>query len=210
MRHVLVTGGAGFIGSHIVKRLEEDIDTFVTVIDSSTNFDNLKSFRGAYIQRELVNVDLRSIIPLAGCSPSLIFHMAAITDAQETNRESIYKANIQAFYQIVEFAERFKIPVVYASSAGIYGQGYGIPMSESDVPEPLTYYAWSKMIMENIAQASNKKYKPYDGDYTNKFFGLRYFNVYGPGEDHKIGDRNFKSFCKFDYLIECLYVCFIN
>jgi ADP-L-glycero-D-manno-heptose 6-epimerase len=85
--------------------------------------------------------------------------------------------NVEGFRQILALAERGKSRVIWASSASIYGRGQS-PMAETQPPEPLNVYAYSKLVMERLAE----RWKP---RLAEPAIGLRYFNVYGPGEDHK-------------------------
>jgi ADP-L-glycero-D-manno-heptose 6-epimerase len=85
--------------------------------------------------------------------------------------------NVEAFRHLLEAARRWGSRVIWASSCSIYGQG-AVPMKENQPPNPLNVYAYSKLVMENLAAS-------YSARLNQPIIGLRYSNVYGPGEDHK-------------------------
>ncbi|MBI5630513.1 MAG: NAD-dependent epimerase/dehydratase family protein [Elusimicrobia bacterium] len=173
----LVTGAAGFIGSNLCLELAESgcsvvgIDSFLT-----GHFENLGNFPG-----DLVAADL--------CEPAswkdkvegvdVVFHQAAITDTTEMDQNKMMRANVEAFRSLLSWAaEQGVRKVVYATSAGVYGDN-PVPMKEADSPKPLNIYAFSKMVMESLAKefaAARPKMS---------IVGLRYFNVFGPRERFK-------------------------
>jgi len=167
---ILVTGGAGFIGSNLAKRLEADGND-VVVLDnfSSGDFKTLVGFKG-----EVITGDLSS-------EPKgpfdIIFHQASITDTTVLDQNKMMANNVEGFRKVLEWAQVRKARVVWASSASIYGNGKA-PNRETDAPSPLNVYAYSKLAMERMAERWNRKTEL-------PIVGLRYFNVYGPGESHK-------------------------
>ena len=175
MVRVLVTGGAGFIGSNLVRRLQADGHETVALDDfSSATWTNLKDFRG-----DVLTGDLWSDLgPLPSQPPfDVIFHQGSITDTTVHDQRKMMQNNVEAFRALLELAVKWKSRVIWASSCSIYGQG-PVPMKESQPPDPLNVYAFSKMVMEHLAQ----KYQP---RLAQPIVGLRYSNVYGRGEAHK-------------------------
>jgi len=172
---VLVTGGAGFIGSNLALALQERGDQ-VTLIDNfrSGHRENLKSFRGEVITQDIVDCFLDRWVPDA----KAIFHQAAITDTTLTDPEQMNQCNVEGFRNILQFAAQRQIPVVYASSAGVYGNSK-IPMREKQEVKPLNPYASSKVAMDHLAREFIKK------ENIPLIIGLRYFNVFGPREQFK-------------------------
>jgi len=173
----LVTGGAGFVGSNIVRELVRRKHE-VTVLDdfSSGSFKNLLGFGGDISPVSICEKDRLQRLP---SGYEAIFHEAAITDTTVHDQRRMMEVNVEGFRNILDFALESGVKtVVYASSAGTYGNGK-CPMVESSTPTPENVYGFSKAIMDNVARdfsAANKNLK---------VVGLRYFNVYGPGEYYK-------------------------
>jgi ADP-L-glycero-D-manno-heptose 6-epimerase len=172
---VLVTGGAGFVGSNLAKRLVADGHA-VTVLDdfSSGEWRNLIDFRGDVLTCDIAgNVDALSAAP----SFELIFHQASITDTTVMDQRKMMHCNAEGFRQLLDLAVKWGSRVVWASSAATYGRGES-PNRESQPAAPLNVYGYSKLAMERLAQLYAPKLK-------HPIVGLRYFNVYGAGEAHK-------------------------
>ncbi|MFC1679280.1 NAD-dependent epimerase/dehydratase family protein, partial [Elusimicrobiota bacterium] len=108
-----------------------------------------------------------------------IFHQAAITDTTVMDQRRMLEVNVEGFRNLLSFATESGVRrFVYASSAGVYGVG-SCPMKESGPCEPMNVYGFSKKVMDRVA-ADFLKEEP-----SLRLVGLRYFNVYGPREDHK-------------------------
>lgn len=172
---VLVTGGAGFIGSNLARRLVNDgyecsaLDDF-----SSATWTNLKDYAGDILTCNLA----ADLAPLSSQGPfDVIFHQGSITDTTVHDQRKMMENNVEAFRGLLELAVKWKSRVIWASSCSIYGQG-PVPMKEKQPPDPLNVYAFSKMVMEQLAQ----RYQP---RLAHPIIGLRYSNVYGRGEAHK-------------------------
>src|SRR5687767_3482305 len=139
MKRVLVTGGAGFIGSNLAIELEKAAVSVAVLDDfSSGSFENLAGFKG-----DVVTADI-------SCAPTwfdrvgpvdAVFHQAAITDTTVTDQRRMMAVNVEGFRHVLEFALKVGARrVVYASSAGVYGDG-AVPMREAQEPKPLNVYA---------------------------------------------------------------------
>jgi UDP-glucose 4-epimerase len=178
----LVTGGAGFIGSHLVERLLRD-GARVRVLDnystgSPANLPFAASYRGAL---ELVEGDVRDLaaVEAAARGARVIFHQAAlrsvplsVLDPLATN-----EINVTGTLNVFEAARRAGVPrVVYASSSSVYGANPELPKREDQAMEPISPYAASKAAMEQYGAVWSRLY----GIET---VGLRYFNVFGPRQD---------------------------
>jgi len=177
MKRYLVTGGAGFIGSNLAFALEGERKAGVTVLDnfSSGNYKNLIGFTGDVIADD---VQGRGWFDKVG-PVDAIFHEAAITDTTIHDQRRMMENNVDGFRNVLEFALKAGVKrVVYASSAGVYGNGK-CPMHEGQSPTPENVYGFSKAIMDNAAREFAAAHK----DIT--LVGLRYFNVYGPREYYK-------------------------
>jgi ADP-L-glycero-D-manno-heptose 6-epimerase len=172
---VLVTGGAGFIGAALAKKLAGDGNETVVADDfSSGTWTNLIDYPG--------DVKTMDVAHQAGGIHSwgpfdVIFHQASITDTTVMDQHRMMHNNVEGFRNILDNASDWGSRVVWASSASIYGQGPA-PMKEAQPPDPLNVYAYSKLAMERLAERYAPRLK-------HPVVGLRYFNVYGPGEAHK-------------------------
>jgi ADP-L-glycero-D-manno-heptose 6-epimerase len=164
----IVTGGAGFIGSNLAMELEAR-GAQVTVVDNfrSGHFENLQGFRG-----DVITTDDRA---LETCKADGIFHLASITDTT-VHDPATMMSNVEGLRRILELARRWDVPVVYASSAATYGNS-AAPNREDAPPTPANIYGFSKVIMENVAREYSSR-----GVHS---VGLRFFNVFGPREEHK-------------------------
>jgi ADP-L-glycero-D-manno-heptose 6-epimerase len=172
---VLVTGAAGFIGCNLVKRLAARGDRVVAADDfSCAHWVNLADFDGDVVTADVAG-DVRLLEKLGHFD--VIFHQASITDTTVTDQRRMLHNNVEGFRAILDLAAGWKSRVVWASSASIYGNGPA-PMKESQRPAPLNVYAFSKLAMERLA-------RHYAGRLARPPVALRYFNVYGPHEDHK-------------------------
>lgn len=181
MWRVLVTGGAGFIGSRLVRRIEAEWPNAVlTVIDDfrSGAFRNLEGFRGDLIAADMNAVDFRTRFKAKDFDA--IFHLASITDTREMDQRKMNWDNIESFRKLLEYAEPSRIPVTYASSAATYGIDGKVNV-ETDARKPANVYGFSKVQLENLAQKFLDK--PDNAGWAVN--GVRYFNVYGPHEQHK-------------------------
>jgi ADP-L-glycero-D-manno-heptose 6-epimerase len=184
---ILVTGAAGFIGSNLAKRLVQEGHN-VTAADTflSSGFQNLIDFEGDVLTLEH-RLDIHSIRDLAERYGKfdVIFHQAAITgviakDGSASAGEDVHgflRNNIEQFRQILDFAVDTQARVVWASSCSVYGRNPP-PMRESQPYDPLNVYAFTKVQQERLA-------KIYQSRLSQPIVGLRYSNVYGPGEAHK-------------------------
>lgn len=176
MARVLVTGGAGFIGSHLAQALVERGDD-VRVLDnfSTGRRKNLETLEG---QIEIIEGDLRdsSAVKKVVQNTDLIFHQAAFISVPESieNPRECYAVNVQGTIELLEAARVAGVKrVVLASSAAVYGASQQLPLGEDAPVECLSPYAASKLFNESLA-------KLYTNAYGLPVIALRYFNVYGP------------------------------
>jgi ADP-L-glycero-D-manno-heptose 6-epimerase len=174
----LVTGGAGFIGANIAAALSKQPGADVVVVDDFSSGD----------WRNLIHVDCE--VRAADCDdPTLlkeiaageyaaVFHEAAITDTTIMDQRYMVEVNTNAFADLLKASSQSgSTRVIYASSAGTYGNSPA-PNRVGSGEEPANIYGFSKLAMDRVAKRWYDKH-------AAPIIGLRYFNVYGPGEGHK-------------------------
>ena len=172
-----VTGGAGFIGSNIVKLLVNQ-DHDVTVIDNlyRGKLENLKDVEEKII---FSKIDILEYDKLKNEMKNLdgIFHQAALTSVPEsfTKTDEYNQVNVIGTENVFEISHQLNIKVVYASSSSVYGNPKGIPINESFERKPINPYGITKLKDELLAEKYNKL--------GSEIIGLRYFNVYGKGQN---------------------------
>ena len=171
-----VTGGAGFIGSHLTKYLVSEGHN-VTVIDNLfrgklSNLEEVKH-RINFIKLDILDIEnlKKTLQNMDG-----IFHQAALTSVPESyEKEDEYKeVNITGTENIFKIASELKIKVVYASSSSVYGDIKKIPITEDFDRNPINPYGLTKLEDEYLAETYSKS--------GTQIIGLRYFNVYGIGQ----------------------------
>ena len=153
--NLIVTGGAGFIGSNLTLALQEKFpDARLTVIDDfrSGDFKNLAGYRGDFVAQNLATFDWRG--QFGDEEFDAIFHLASITDT--TNHDQFVQVydNVESFRRILNFARPTKTRIIYASSAATYGPATEASV-ESNGAAPANVYAFSKVIMDNIARRAS-------------------------------------------------------
>jgi len=172
----VITGGAGFIGSHIAKHLVEK-NHDVTVIDnlSRGRLENLSKIKEQIEFKKMDILDFDSLKKVIFNSDG-IFHQAALTSVPEsfTQKEKYHNVNVKGTENIFKLAKEFGKKVVYASSSSIYGNTTTIPIQENFEKNPINPYGITKLDDEKLA----KKYH----NLGLSVIGLRYFNVYGIGQ----------------------------
>lgn len=187
---VVITGGAGFIGSNLALHIQQNyknckvvvFDSFVSDCKfpngnytSLGHFKNLIGFRGEVISGDINSKeDLKRLEML---DFDFMFHQAAISDTTVMDQKLMVATNVNAFKDLLDMCVDKKATMVYASSAGTYGNS-AAPNRVGDGELPENVYGFSKLMMDNIAY-----------EYMEKFdiniVGLRYFNVFGPKEVYK-------------------------
>jgi ADP-L-glycero-D-manno-heptose 6-epimerase len=177
--NLIITGGAGFIGSNLTLALQERLpDARLTVIDDfrSGDFKNLAGYRGDFVAQNLATLNWRE--QFGKEKFDAIFHLASITDTTMHDQFIQVHDNVESFRRILNFARPAKTRIIYASSAATYGPATEASV-ESNGAAPANIYAFSKVIIDNIA------IRVADESPDWIIIGLRYFNVYGPREAHK-------------------------
>ncbi len=178
----VVTGGAGFIGSHLVEYLVTNNAKRIVVLDdlSTGNIDNVKLFE-KYKGFEFVQGSIcdKTICDKAFKGIDYIFHEAALCSVPRSvaNPIATHEVNVSGFLNVLVAAKDAGVKrVVYASSSSVYGNSKSLPKKETDQPVPLSPYAVSKYSNELYAAV-------FAGNYGMSIAGLRYFNIYGPRQN---------------------------
>jgi len=187
---ILITGGAGFIGSNLAFYFQENFpNSTIVVFDcfrstevfsngnlkSFGHYKNLIGFKGSIICGNITNQG--DLALLADYKFDFVFHQAAISDTRMYDQEIVMKTNVNSFYDLLAIAKKNRAVMVYASSAATYGNQ---PSPQTEGKEnPENPYAYSKYVMDQIAYQYSKE----NPDLT--VIGLRFFNAYGPREFFK-------------------------
>lgn len=177
---IIVTGAAGFIGSGLISRLNQDGFINIIAVDDFSKTEKSENLKGKTVKEFVERDQLFNWLDDNYQDVEFIFHIGARTDTTEFDVEIFDELNLNYSKQIWEKCVAYQIPVVYASSAATYGLGeLGYDDNESLIPQlkPLNPYGDSKNDFDIWALEQEKK----------PFFwvGLKFFNVYGPNEYHK-------------------------
>ncbi|MDD4931868.1 MAG: ADP-glyceromanno-heptose 6-epimerase [Methylacidiphilaceae bacterium] len=179
-RDILITGGAGFIGSSLaleIQRREPGAEILIVDDFRSGSFPNLEGFRGDLLTADVGLLDWHRL--LGNRSPEVVFHLASITDTTVTDTATQMRSNVEGWRHLLAFLAGKSLRLVFASSAAVYGITATPQNRVGDPERPANAYGFSKLQMEHLAQrfaGENPKIA---------LAGLRYFNVYGPREAHK-------------------------
>lgn len=177
---VLVTGGAGFIGSHLTDKLIQNRYEVVVLDNFSTG--RLKNLKKSSGKAEIIegNMGDRDVVKTALQGVTVIHHLAAQPNVRQSVEDPIYdlRNNVEEFLVLIEEAIKQDVrKVIYASSGGAaYGEPYEIPVPESHPTNPISPYGISKLVVEKYLHY-------YQVNYGLTCFALRYANVYGPRQD---------------------------
>jgi ADP-L-glycero-D-manno-heptose 6-epimerase len=175
---IVVTGAAGFIGSNIVRGLNRRGHTNILAVDDLTDGEKFVNLVGGQIADYMHKEEFRRGV-LDGFLPGVraVFHQGACSDTTERNGQFMMDNNYRVTLELFEYCQSHKIPFIYASSAAVYGVG---PVYVEDLANerPLNVYGYSKFLFDQVLRARMHSL-------TAQVVGLRYFNVYGPHEQHK-------------------------
>ncbi|MDY6978552.1 MAG: ADP-glyceromanno-heptose 6-epimerase [Pseudomonadota bacterium] len=177
---IIVTGGAGFIGSNIVKALNERGETDIIVVDNLTNGVKFKNIADCEIADYL---DKQEFIERIKAGDSFakkvkaIFHEGACSSTTEWDGKFMMENNYDYSKALLHYCLERQVPYLYASSASVYGSG-SVFKESREYEQPINMYAYSKFQFDQYV----RRHLP---DAKSQVVGFRYFNVYGPREQHK-------------------------
>ncbi|ABK82171.1 ADP-glyceromanno-heptose 6-epimerase [Campylobacter fetus] len=184
---IVVTGGAGFIGSNLAKYFMNDNEVLVVDkfrsnevfsngnLKSFGHFKNLIGFKGEIYCGDICSKD--TLKQIESFNPDVIFHEAAVSDTTVSEQDEIIKINLNSFKDLLEIAKNCSSKMIYASSGATYGNAPS-PQTVGRFENPGNVYGFSKLMMDELAKEFYAKFKTH-------IVGLRYFNVYGGGEFFK-------------------------
>ena len=177
--YIVVTGAAGFIGANLVKALNARGETRIIAVDNLTHADKFANLVDCeiaeYVDKEeflarLADGDFDDEV-------SAVFHQGACSDTMETDGRYMMRNNYRYSVVLLDWCQNNDVPFLYASSAAVYG-GAGAFREEREFDQPLNVYGYSKFLFDQHVRAMLR-------ERTAQIAGFRYFNVYGPREQHK-------------------------
>lgn len=175
---IIVTGAAGFIGSQLVRGLNARGVTDIIAVDDLLEGDKFVNLADAVIADYLDKDDFRERL-LSGRLPRVdaVLHQGACSDTTERNGRYMMDNNYRVTLELFEACQQWRVPFLYASSAAVYGAGPNY-VEDPAYERPLNVYGYSKLLFDQVLRRHLSRL-------TAPVVGLRYFNVYGPREQHK-------------------------
>jgi ADP-L-glycero-D-manno-heptose 6-epimerase len=184
---IIVTGGAGFIGSALITALNKRQITDILVVDELGTDQKWKNLRNLSFADYVEKDDFLEMVIEDKLDSSIdaVFHLGACSDTTETNASYLIKNNYEYSKLLAQWATADNIRFIYASSAATYGDGsagFSDDQEKIEILSPLNMYGYSKHLFDLWARRTGL---------LKKIVGLKYFNVFGPNEYHKADMRSF-------------------
>ena len=177
---IIVTGGAGLIGSNVIEQLNQRGHTDVLVVDHLKNGQKMHNLADLHIRDYLDRDDFMARIQSGQDmgQVSTVFHLGACSATTEWDGQFMMRNNFEYSKQLLHWCQRVNASYIYASSASVYGLGKRGFSEQRDCERPINMYAYSKFQFDQYVRSLQ-------GRLRHQVVGLRYFNVYGPREAHK-------------------------
>jgi ADP-L-glycero-D-manno-heptose 6-epimerase len=177
MTYYIVTGAAGFIGSKLVEGLNRRGIKEIIAVDNLAHADKFKNLAGCEIADYVDQAEFLATVEKWEGSVEAVLHQGACSDTMETDGRFMMENNYAYSRRLLEWCQEEEVPLVYASSASVYGRGPDY-REERACERPLNVYGYSKFLFDQLVRARLP-------EASAQIVGLRYFNVYGPNETHK-------------------------
>jgi ADP-L-glycero-D-manno-heptose 6-epimerase len=175
---IVVTGAAGFIGANLVRALNERGEVDIIAVDNLTRAEKFRNLADASISDYFDKEEyLERLARGALARPDVVFHQGACSATTEQDGRYMMRNNYRYTVELFEYCQREGVPLVYASSASVYGLGPSFA-EERGAERPLNVYGYSKLLFDSYLRTRIDSLRA-------PVVGLRYFNVYGPREAHK-------------------------
>lgn len=178
---IIVTGGAGFIGSNIVKQLNERGRNDILIVDDLTDGSKIRNLQmlDYYDYVDCIDFDDAVANNTFDIGPiEVVFHQGACADTMNYDGRYMMHNNFEGTKNLFHYCQERRVPFIYASSASTYGHGKNGFTEKPECEEALNPYAYSKLFFDRYLRRFEK-------DLQSQVVGLRYFNVFGPNENHK-------------------------
>jgi ADP-L-glycero-D-manno-heptose 6-epimerase len=176
--YYVVTGAAGFIGSRIVAGLNAHGVSDIIAVDNLAHADKFRNLAGCEIADYIDQAKFISEIQNFDGAVEAVLHQGACSDTMESDGRYMMENNYAYSRRILDWCQEEDVPLLYASSASVYGNGSAGFREERACEKPLNVYGYSKFLFDQYVR------REFAG-FSNQVVGLRYFNVYGPNEWHK-------------------------
>jgi ADP-L-glycero-D-manno-heptose 6-epimerase len=177
MSYTVVTGAAGFIGSRLVQGLNRRGVTEIIAVDNLQHADKFRNLAGCEIADYVDQAAFIAGLERYEGAVEALFHQGACSDTMESDGRYMLENNYAYSKRLLEWCQDEEVPLIYASSASVYGAGPGF-REERACEKPLNVYGYSKYLFDQYVRRMLEAR-------TAQVAGLRYFNVYGPNESHK-------------------------
>ncbi|KAA0911812.1 ADP-glyceromanno-heptose 6-epimerase [Pusillimonas sp. ANT_WB101] len=175
---IIVTGGAGFIGSNLVRGLNQRGFSDILVVDDLTEGDKFINLVDGTIADYMHKDEFRQRVAKSQLGRiEAVFHQGACSDTTERNGHYMMDNNYRVTLELFRYCQEIKAPFIYASSAAVYGAG-PVYVEDPLYESPLNVYGYSKFLFDQVMRRHLDQLRA-------PVVGLRYFNVYGPQEQHK-------------------------